>query len=94
MRRRKIFVEINCCLFCNFLIFSCSCIFGTPTMYIDLVNQQRRRKLRINPEIAVIGAAPSSQQLLRDIQEVLKVKVLKVSFTQLSGANSKKLDIF
>lgn len=53
-------------------------IYGTPTMFVDLINRQQLRKLDIHPEIAVTGGAPSSAQLCREMKKHLGVRKVKV----------------
>lgn len=48
-------------------------------MYVDLVDLQEKRKEPISPEVAVVGGAPCSPHLFERIQQVLKVKKVKVS---------------
>lgn len=55
----------------------CSIIHGTPTMYVDLVNQQRNRKEDISPEIAVCGGALCSPHLFRQMKDILGVNKVK-----------------
>lgn len=47
-------------------------------MYVDLVDLQEKRKEPISPEIVVVGGAPCSPHLFKRIQDVLKVKKVKV----------------
>uniref|UniRef100_A0A1B0D0P2 Medium-chain acyl-CoA ligase ACSF2, mitochondrial n=1 Tax=Phlebotomus papatasi TaxID=29031 RepID=A0A1B0D0P2_PHLPP len=56
----------------------CQVIYGTPTMYVDLVNKQRERKYDLKAEIGAIGAAMSTSHLCREIINVLGLKKLKV----------------
>ncbi|KAI4461678.1 acyl-coa synthetase [Holotrichia oblita] len=55
----------------------CSVLYGTPTMYIDLIEVQSQRKENINPEILVTGGALCSVHLFKNMLEVLKVKKVK-----------------
>lgn len=55
----------------------CSVVYGTPTMFVDLVNQQRKEKRNISPSIALSGGAPCSPQLFRDMKEVLNLTRVK-----------------
>ncbi|GAB0099947.1 acyl-CoA synthetase family member 2, mitochondrial [Sergentomyia squamirostris] len=65
----------------------CSVIYGTPTMYVDLVNKQNELKLHLNAEIALIGGASCSPQLIKDIKTELNVQKIKMTFgmTETSG---------
>ncbi|CAG9815402.1 unnamed protein product, partial [Phaedon cochleariae] len=58
----------------------CTIIYGTPTMYVDLINIQKRRKEALNVEIALTGGASCSPQLFEDMLQVLKVKKVKSVF--------------
>ncbi|XP_050307265.1 medium-chain acyl-CoA ligase ACSF2, mitochondrial-like isoform X1 [Anthonomus grandis grandis] len=55
----------------------CTVIYGTPTMYVDLINRQKVRKEIISPEIAVSGGAHCSVNLFKEMKEVLGVKKVK-----------------
>ncbi|XP_031351698.1 medium-chain acyl-CoA ligase ACSF2, mitochondrial-like isoform X2 [Photinus pyralis] len=52
----------------------CNVIFGTPTMYHDLINLQSECNRTINLSKALIGAAAWSPKLLYNMKEVLKIK--------------------
>ncbi|KAF7264300.1 hypothetical protein GWI33_000341, partial [Rhynchophorus ferrugineus] len=58
----------------------CSVIYGTPTMYVDLIKQQKERNEDINPEIAVSGGASCSPHLFREMKNILKVHKVKSVF--------------
>ncbi|GJQ80425.1 hypothetical protein Trydic_g12282 [Trypoxylus dichotomus] len=60
----------------------CTVIYGTPTMHVDLVDVQSKRKEDINPEIVVTGGAVCSLSLFKSMLEVLKVKKVKSIFGQ------------
>ncbi|GAB0088945.1 hypothetical protein DMENIID0001_034110 [Sergentomyia squamirostris] len=51
----------------------CQVIYGTPTMYVDLVNKQRELKLSLKAEVALSGGASCSPQLIEDMGDVLKI---------------------
>ncbi|XP_056635689.1 medium-chain acyl-CoA ligase ACSF2, mitochondrial-like [Diorhabda sublineata] len=55
----------------------CTVVYGTPTMYIDLINQQRKRNEKLYLEIAVSGGAPCSPKIVEDLLEILKVTKVK-----------------
>lgn len=65
----------------NYILhFRCTIIYGTPTMYVDLVARQKQLKLKLSTaEIAVTGGAPCSPQLFQDIKNVLDLRCVKVS---------------
>ncbi|CAH1101696.1 unnamed protein product [Psylliodes chrysocephalus] len=53
----------------------CNVIFGTPTMYVDLVAvQKKRNEKNIKVEIALSGGALCPPALFRDMMDVIKVK--------------------
>ncbi|XP_055710383.1 medium-chain acyl-CoA ligase ACSF2, mitochondrial-like [Phlebotomus papatasi] len=58
----------------------CQVIYGTPTMYVDLVNKQREKRWDLKAEIAVTGGALCSPQLLKDMKKELKLKKVKTIF--------------
>ncbi|XP_063918008.1 medium-chain acyl-CoA ligase ACSF2, mitochondrial-like [Zophobas morio] len=45
----------------------CTVVYGTPTMYTDLIETQEKRKERISAEIAVIAGAPVTPYLIEQI---------------------------
>lgn len=56
----------------------CSVIYGTPTMYVDLVAKQKEMKLDLkNIEMAVSGGAIVAPKLVQDIIDILQVKQFK-----------------
>ncbi|XP_053692204.1 medium-chain acyl-CoA ligase ACSF2, mitochondrial-like [Sabethes cyaneus] len=68
----------------------CSLIYGTPTMYVDLLKEYVKSNIKQPTiDIAMIGAAACSPQLVDDIQSVLGVKQVLVGYgmTELSGAS-------
>lgn len=56
----------------------CTIVCGTPTMFVDLTSCQEKSKKEIALEIAISAGATASSSLFDKIQEVLKVKTLKV----------------
>lgn len=60
-------------------IYRCSVVYGTPTMFVDLVQQQKKLHLSIESLcFAFIGGSPLTPQLTKDIMEVLALKQVKV----------------
>ncbi|KAK5645289.1 hypothetical protein RI129_006589 [Pyrocoelia pectoralis] len=55
----------------------CTMIHGTPTMYVDLVNVQRKKNEDIYPEIALSGGAPCSPVLFENMRKHLNVQKVK-----------------
>lgn len=73
----------------------CTAIYGTPTMFVDLIHSQLKRKEDIDPEIAVCGGAPTSPHLFKQMLQILKVKKVKVSNIQHNHTiNSNYLSFF
>lgn len=59
----------------------CNVIYGTPTMYVDLVNQVRASGAKLPPvDLAVTGGAPCAPKLFTDMQEVLGAKQVKTIY--------------
>nr|XP_029709407.1 acyl-CoA synthetase family member 2, mitochondrial-like isoform X1 [Aedes albopictus] len=59
----------------------CSVIYGTPTMYVDLVRAVRESGIKLPPvDLAVTGGAACSPQLFIDIQQTLGVRQVKTVF--------------
>ncbi|XP_050741145.1 medium-chain acyl-CoA ligase ACSF2, mitochondrial [Drosophila biarmipes] len=55
----------------------CSVIHGTPTMYVDLVNTQKKLQVPLGRvKKAITGGAIVSPQLIKDIREILKVETV------------------
>ncbi|XP_062547097.1 medium-chain acyl-CoA ligase ACSF2, mitochondrial-like isoform X1 [Armigeres subalbatus] len=64
----------------------CSAIFGTPTMYVDLVRAVRESGIKLPPiDLVVTGGATCTPQLFLDIQEILGVKKVKTVFGMTEG---------
>ncbi|CAG9834744.1 unnamed protein product, partial [Diabrotica balteata] len=55
----------------------CTVIYGTPTMYVDLVSQQRKRNENLKAELALSGGALCPPTLFKDMLDILKVKTVK-----------------
>ncbi|XP_055908985.1 medium-chain acyl-CoA ligase ACSF2, mitochondrial-like [Eupeodes corollae] len=56
----------------------CTVVYGTPTMYVDLIRKQRESPLPIESvKMAVTGGAPCSPQLFSDMKKVLGVEKIK-----------------
>ncbi|XP_067626068.1 medium-chain acyl-CoA ligase ACSF2, mitochondrial [Eurosta solidaginis] len=60
---------------------NCTVIHGTPTMYVDLIKQQRKLKLPLKTaKMAITGGAPCSPQLFLDIKNVLGLEHVRTVF--------------
>lgn len=56
----------------------CNVLFGTPTMFVDLVAKQREIKLNLPEiELANTGGSVCSPQLVKDVLKELKVKKMQ-----------------
>ncbi|KAF2898583.1 hypothetical protein ILUMI_07592 [Ignelater luminosus] len=55
----------------------CSILYGTPTMYVDLVNLQKQNPLDLNLKTVVTGGASCSPDLFKQIKKHLKVEKVK-----------------
>ncbi|GAB0099946.1 acyl-CoA synthetase family member 2, mitochondrial-like [Sergentomyia squamirostris] len=58
----------------------CQVIYGTPTMYVDLVNKQRELKHNLKAEIAVTAGAMCPPQLFKDMKSELGLSKVKSMF--------------
>lgn len=59
----------------------CTVIYGTPTMYVDLVTKQRELQRDVSSvEIATTGGATCTPELFRNIKNGLNVKKVKTVF--------------
>ncbi|XP_055589773.1 medium-chain acyl-CoA ligase ACSF2, mitochondrial-like [Uranotaenia lowii] len=59
----------------------CSVIYGTPTMYVDLVHKVKNSGVKLPPiDLAVTGGAVCSPQLFVDIQQTLGVRQVKTIY--------------
>nr|XP_029709379.1 acyl-CoA synthetase family member 2, mitochondrial-like [Aedes albopictus] len=59
----------------------CNAIYGTPTMYVDLVNEVKRSGTKLpSIELAVTGGAPCAPKLFTDIQQILGVQQVKTIY--------------
>nr|XP_023023625.1 acyl-CoA synthetase family member 2, mitochondrial-like [Leptinotarsa decemlineata] len=55
----------------------CTIVYGTPTMFVDLIELQKARKEKLHIEIALCGGASCSPQLFKYMLDVLKVRKVK-----------------
>ncbi|XP_058818356.1 medium-chain acyl-CoA ligase ACSF2, mitochondrial isoform X1 [Topomyia yanbarensis] len=59
----------------------CTTIYGTPTMYVDLINKVQETGFELPPvDLAVTGGATCSPKLFMDIMEILGVRKVKTVF--------------
>lgn len=73
----------------------CTIIYGTPTMWVDMIKYQKIHKLPIETaKIGVTGGSPCSPQLSKDIMNFLKLRTIKNIYgsTEVSGAIFISLD--
>ncbi|XP_022916148.2 medium-chain acyl-CoA ligase ACSF2, mitochondrial [Onthophagus taurus] len=71
----------------------CTIAHGTPTMYVDLINVQSKRKENLSLEVALNGGSPCSPELLRKMIDVLGVKRVKSVYglTETTGSSFHSL---
>lgn len=77
----------------------CSIIFGTPTMYVDLINNYKSDEFNISSlNRAILGGAASPPALVEDIQKILKIPNIQVGYgateTSPAVACNKLIDDF
>ncbi|XP_055596674.1 medium-chain acyl-CoA ligase ACSF2, mitochondrial-like [Uranotaenia lowii] len=75
----------------------CSILYGTPTMYVDMMNELRKTDMSLPPvDLALVGAAACSPQLLKDIGAAFKLRKVCTGYgmTEMSGSifNSDRRD--
>ncbi|XP_023721499.2 medium-chain acyl-CoA ligase ACSF2, mitochondrial [Cryptotermes secundus] len=66
----------------------CTDLFGTPSMYVDLINTSQDLNLKVTTlQVAGCGGAPCSQQLALQIKQTLNVRHLRQGYgmTEVSG---------
>ncbi|EDS37633.1 short-chain-fatty-acid-CoA ligase [Culex quinquefasciatus] len=67
----------------------CTAIYGTPTMYVDLLEELRLQRTRLPPvKVAVVGGSPCSAQLMLDIHQQLGVKHVRSGYGMTELASS------
>ncbi|GAB0099949.1 hypothetical protein DMENIID0001_158530 [Sergentomyia squamirostris] len=64
----------------------CQVIYGTPTMYVDLLNKQKELKLSLKAEVALSGGALCPPQLIEDMRDVLKITKVQNAFGMTESA--------
>lgn len=61
--------------------FECDTIYGTPTMYVDLLNHPDRSRFKLGSlRQAVTGGAPSTPTFLRAVRKTLNLKTLFIAY--------------
>lgn len=59
----------------------CRTVYGTPTMYVDMLNELRKGSISLPLlDVATIGASPCSPELLANIQNKLAVKRIVIAY--------------
>lgn len=59
----------------------CTVVYGTPTMYVDMVAESRKGDIDLHPmNLAIVGAASCSPQLLLDIQDQLCIRKVRIGY--------------
>ncbi|XP_055691690.1 medium-chain acyl-CoA ligase ACSF2, mitochondrial-like [Lutzomyia longipalpis] len=59
---------------------ACNVVNGTPAMYVDMINKQKKMKLKIKPDIAVSAGATCPVQLLKDMKKEIGFKKVKIAY--------------
>lgn len=81
INREKLIIYKALILFMHKILylFRCTVIYGTPTMYVDLIARQKECNVPIDSaEIALTGGAPCSPQLYKNIKSTFKLQKVKV----------------
>ncbi|XP_035727589.1 medium-chain acyl-CoA ligase ACSF2, mitochondrial-like isoform X3 [Vespa mandarinia] len=65
----------------------CDVIYGTPTMWINMINIQQQLRLPIQARIGIIGGAPVSAELHKRVKDILGIDDMKIIYglTELTG---------
>lgn len=58
----------------------CSVVFGTPTMFVDLVNLQRKLNKKIWATIAGMGGAPCPPSIINSVKDCLQIKHVIIGY--------------
>ncbi|KAB0800643.1 hypothetical protein PPYR_06383 [Photinus pyralis] len=69
----------------------CSIVFGTPTMYVDLINLQKKSNKKIWVTDAVIGGSPCSPSIINAIKDHLKIQNIVYGATEMTGITFQSL---
>lgn len=67
----------------------CTLIYGTPTMFVDLLNELRREPRELSGiDFALIGASSCSPNLILEVKEAMRVREVLAGYgmTEASGA--------
>ncbi|GFW24661.1 medium-chain acyl-CoA ligase ACSF2, mitochondrial [Trichonephila clavipes] len=79
--------------------YRCSIVFGTPTMYVDLINNYKSGEYNISSlNRGILGGAASPPALVEDIRKMLRIPNLQVGYgateTSPAVACNKLIDDF
>ncbi|KAL1491110.1 hypothetical protein ABEB36_011754 [Hypothenemus hampei] len=55
----------------------CTMIYGTPTLYVDLINRLEQTKEKVNVGVAVTGGATTDKRLFKKMKKILGVQKIK-----------------
>lgn len=71
----------------------CDVTYGTPTMWINMIDVQQKMRLPTQLRIGVTGGAPASSQLFRQIRDVLGIDRMKTIYglTETTGITFQTL---
>ena len=62
------------------MINRCTSVYGTPTMFVDMLRIQREEKFDLGSvETGVMAGAPCPQELCRNVVEEMNMKNFTVS---------------
>ncbi|XP_014603824.1 PREDICTED: acyl-CoA synthetase family member 2, mitochondrial [Polistes canadensis] len=71
----------------------CDITYGTPTMWINMIDVQQQLHLPIRPHLGIIGGSPISSEVFRRIKDVLGISNMKTIYglTEFSGISFQSL---
>ena len=56
-------------------LFRCTSVYGTPTMFVDMLRIQREKKFDLSSvETGVMAGAPCPQELCRNVVDEMNMK--------------------
>ena len=56
-------------------MFRCTSVYGTPTMFVDMLRIQREKKFDLSSvETGVMAGAPCPQELCRNVVDEMNMK--------------------
>ncbi|GBN66099.1 Acyl-CoA synthetase family member 2, mitochondrial [Araneus ventricosus] len=77
----NLYKPVVCCHLPLFHSFGCSVVFGTPTMYVDMIRHFKAGEFNIGSlKQGIIGGAAANASLVKDIREILDIPHLMVGY--------------